>query len=172
MLLWSDRLPHSPVCAIFAFPFCTLELVLTLSGGLVVHPPVLYGPQQSRLRCCQDDIAPVGYADTGLGSQEHADCLAVAKKPKYVAHLLSAECTVLRPYLATTLHHLLAMLFPNKDLLSPVLHAVNSDTETVTSFFPDPSTDPTVIWFCMTIPKHSLLSGEPRDCSLDIHTYI
>jgi hypothetical protein len=22
----------------------------------------------------------------------------------------------------------------------------------------------------MSIPKHSLLSGEPRDCSIDIHT--
>ena len=89
-----------------------------------------------------DGIALDGYALNGQGSQEHADCLAVAKKPKYVAHLLSAECTVLRPYLATTLHHLLAMLFPNKDLLSPVLHAVNSDTETVTSFFLDPAPTP------------------------------
>ena len=77
MLLWSDRLPHSPVCAIFAFPFCTLELVLTLSGGLVGHPQVLYGLPLSRLRCCQDGIAPVGYVVTGQGSQVHADCLAV-----------------------------------------------------------------------------------------------
>ena len=26
------------------------------------------------------------------------------------------------------------------------------------------------IWSCMSIPKHSLLSGEPRDCSIDIQT--
>ena len=76
MIHLSDRPLLSQVYATFAAPFYHLELVLTLSGGLVVHPPVLYGPQQSRLRCCQDDIAPVGYADTGLGSQEHADCLA------------------------------------------------------------------------------------------------
>ena len=30
-----------------------------------------------------------------------------------------------------------------------------------------PSSPP---WFCMTIPKHSLLIGEPRDCSFDIQT--
>ena len=79
MLLWSGSLPLSPVCAISASPFCLLELVLTLSGGLVGHPQVLYGLPLSRLRCCQDGIAPVGYAVTGQGSQEHADCLAVVK---------------------------------------------------------------------------------------------
>ena len=25
-------------------------------------------------------------------------------------------------------------------------------------------------WSCMSIPEHSLLSGEPRDCSIDIQT--
>ena len=25
-------------------------------------------------------------------------------------------------------------------------------------------------WSCMLIPKHSLLSSEPRDCSIDIQT--
>ena len=86
MIHLSDRPLLSQVYATFAAPFYHLELVLTLSGGLVVHPPVLYGPQQSRLRCCQDDIAPVGYADTGLGSQEHADCLAVVR---YLVMLLT-----------------------------------------------------------------------------------
>ena len=79
MLLWSGSLPLSPVCAISASPFCLLELVLTLSGGLVGHLQVLYGLPLSRLRCCRDGIAPVGYAVTGRGSQEHADYLAVVK---------------------------------------------------------------------------------------------
>ena len=69
MLLWSGKLLLSPVCAISASPFCLLELVLTLSGGLVGHPQVLYGPPLSRLRCCQGGIAPVGYTVTGQGSQ-------------------------------------------------------------------------------------------------------
>ena len=79
MLLWSSRLPPFPVCATFAFPFFLLELVPTLFGGLVGHPPVLSGLQLSRLRCCQDGTAPVGCAVTGQGRQEHADYLAVAK---------------------------------------------------------------------------------------------
>ena len=79
MLLWSGKLLLSPVCAISASPFCLLELVLTLSGGLVGHPQVLYGPPLSRLRCCQGGIAPVGFAVTGQESQERADCLAVVK---------------------------------------------------------------------------------------------
>ena len=65
--------------------------------------------------------------------------------PGDVAHLLSAQCLALQPYLATTLPHLLAMLSPNKDLLSLVLNAVTSDKETATSFFLDPSTNPMVI---------------------------
>jgi hypothetical protein len=77
MLLWSGRLPLSPVCAISAYPICLLELVLTLSGGLVDHLQVLCGLALSRQRCCQDGIAPVGYAVTGQESQERADCLAV-----------------------------------------------------------------------------------------------
>ena len=79
MLLWSGRLPLCPVCAISAFPICPLELVLTLSGGLVVHLQVLCGLPLSRQRCCQDGIAPAGYAVTGQESQERADCLAVVK---------------------------------------------------------------------------------------------
>ena len=40
--------------------------------------------------------------------------------PVDVAHLLSGECTALQPYLATTLHHLLAMLAPQPHLKLPV----------------------------------------------------
>ena len=79
MLLWSARLPHSPVCAISASPFCPLELVLTLSGGLVGHLQVLFGLPLSRPRCCQGGTARAGYAVTGQGSQEPADCLTVDK---------------------------------------------------------------------------------------------
>jgi hypothetical protein len=25
-------------------------------------------------------------------------------------------------------------------------------------------------WSCLSIPKHSMLSGEPRECSIDIQT--
>ena len=57
--------------------------------------------------------------------------------PGDVAHLLTAECPALQPYLATTLSHILAMLSPNKDLLSLLLTAVSSDKETATSFFLD-----------------------------------
>ena len=65
--------------------------------------------------------------------------------PGDVAHLLSAECPALQPYLATTLPHLFAMLSPHKDLLSLVCNAVSSDKEAATSFFLDPSTNPMVI---------------------------
>ena len=65
--------------------------------------------------------------------------------PGDTAHLLSAECPALQPYLATTLPHLLAMLSPHKDLLSLVLDAVSSDKESATSFFLDPSANPSVI---------------------------
>ena len=66
--------------------------------------------------------------------------------PGGVAHLLSAECPALQPYLATTLPHLLAMLSPNKDLLSLFVGAVTvNDKESATSFLLDPSTTPLVI---------------------------
>ena len=65
--------------------------------------------------------------------------------PGYVAHLLSAECPALQPYLATTLPHLLAMLTPNTELLSHVMKAMTSDKETATQFLLDPSTNPLVI---------------------------
>ena len=66
--------------------------------------------------------------------------------PGDVAHLLSAECPALQPYLATTLTHILAMLSPNKDLLSLFVNVVSdNDKESATSFFLDPSTNPRVI---------------------------
>ena len=65
--------------------------------------------------------------------------------PGDVAHLLSAECPALQPYLATTLPHLIAMLSSNKELLSPVVNAMRSDRDTATSFLLDPSTNPVVI---------------------------
>jgi hypothetical protein len=65
--------------------------------------------------------------------------------PGDVAHLLSGECPALQPYLATTLHHLLDMLSPHPHLLHPVLVALHGDREVVTTFFLDPSTDPSVI---------------------------
>ena len=70
---------------------------------------------------------------------------ACGQVPGDVAHLLSAECPALQPYLATTLPHLLAMLSPNKELLLPLLCAVNGGREAATSFFLDPSTNPMVI---------------------------
>ena len=70
---------------------------------------------------------------------------ACGQVPGDVAHLLSAECTALQPYLATTLHHLSDMLAPHPHLLNPVLTALHSDRETVTTFFLDPSTDSSVI---------------------------
>ena len=79
MLLWSGRLPLSPASAIYASTFFLLVLVHTLSGGLVGHLPALYGLPLSRPRCCQDGTARVGYAVTGRGSQEPADCLTVDK---------------------------------------------------------------------------------------------
>jgi hypothetical protein len=63
--------------------------------------------------------------------------------PGDVAHLLSGECLALQPYLATTLHHLYDMLAPH--LLRPVLTALHGDREAATTFFLDPSTDPSVI---------------------------
>ena len=65
--------------------------------------------------------------------------------PGDVAHLLSAECPALQPHLAATLPHLIAMLSPNKELLSPLLKAMTSDRDTATSFLLDPSTNPIVI---------------------------
>ena len=65
--------------------------------------------------------------------------------PGDVAHLLSGECLALQPYLATTLHHLYDMLAPHPHLLRPVMTALHSDRETVTTFFLDPSTDCSVI---------------------------
>ena len=65
--------------------------------------------------------------------------------PGDVAHLLSAECPALQPYLASTLPHLLAMLSPDKELLSLVVSAMTSDMDTATTFLLDPSTNPTVI---------------------------
>ena len=65
--------------------------------------------------------------------------------PGDVAHLLSGECPALQPHLATTLHHLFDMLTPHPHLLHPVLAALHGDSETVTKFFLDPSTDPYVI---------------------------
>ena len=76
---WSGRLPLSPVSATYASSFCLLVLVHTLSGGLVGHLQVLYGLPLSRPRCCQGGIAHVGFAVTGQGSQEPADCLTVDK---------------------------------------------------------------------------------------------
>ena len=66
--------------------------------------------------------------------------------PGDVAHLLSAECPALQPYLATTLTHILAMLSPNKDLLSLFVNAVSdNDRESAVSYILDPSTSPRVI---------------------------
>ena len=52
---------------------------------------------------------------------------------------------LLQPYLATTLNHLYDMLAPHPHLLHPVMTALHSDRETVTTFFLDPSTDSSVI---------------------------
>ena len=65
--------------------------------------------------------------------------------PGDTAHLLSAECPALQPYLAFTYHHLLDMLSPHPHLLPPMLAALNKDREAVTVFNLDPSTDPLVI---------------------------
>ena len=62
-----------------------------------------------------------------------------------VAHLLSGECPALQPYLAITLHNISDMLAPHPHLLHPGLTALPRDRETVTTFFLDPSTDPSVI---------------------------
>ena len=48
-------------------------------------------------------------------------------------------------WLATTLHHLSDMLAPLPHLLQPVLSALHGDREAATTFFLDPSTDPSVI---------------------------
>ena len=77
--------------------------------------------------------------------------------PGDTAHLLSAECPALQPYLATTLPHLLAMLSTHKDLLSLVLDALSSDKETATSFFLDPSTNPRVIALVQRYDQGSVL---------------
>ena len=62
-----------------------------------------------------------------LGACRRPDCGQV---PGDVPHLLTAECPALQPYLATTFTHILAMLSPNKELLSLWLNAVTSDKKT------------------------------------------
>ena len=79
-----------------------------------------------------------GSEGTGPRSLEPAACLAVA-------HVLSGGCPSLQPHLATTILHIFAMLATQPHLLQPVLNAVHGDRETVTTFFLDPSTDPSVI---------------------------
>ena len=65
--------------------------------------------------------------------------------PGDVAHLLSGECQALQPHLATTLQNLFAMLAPHPHLLPPLMTALHGDREAVTTFFLDPSSDPSVI---------------------------
>ena len=65
--------------------------------------------------------------------------------PGDVAHLISAECPALQPYLADTFPHLLTMLSHTPELLSPLLNAMNSDRDNATSFLLDPSTNSEVI---------------------------
>ena len=65
--------------------------------------------------------------------------------PGDVAHLLSGECPALQPHLATTLSNIIAMLSPNKQLLSLMLNTILSEKDTSTTFILDPSTNPTVI---------------------------
>ena len=93
MLPWSGRLPLSPASAIYASTFFLLVLVHTLSGGLVGHLPALYGLPQCRPRCCQDGTGRVGYAVTGEGSLEPADCLTVDKC--LVMWLISSQLSAL-----------------------------------------------------------------------------
>ena len=80
-------------------------------------------------------------------TQESGGCRlpGCGQLPGDVAHLLSGECVALQPYLANTLHNLCTMLAPQPHLMLPLMTALHGDRETVTKFFLDPSTDPSVI---------------------------
>ena len=78
--------------------------------------------------------------------------------PGDVAHLLSAECTALQPYMATTLHNICDMLAPHPLLKHHVLSVLHGDREAVTAFFLDPSTDPSVIRLVQLHGKGAILT--------------
>ena len=65
--------------------------------------------------------------------------------PGDIAHILSGECSALKPALNKTLDHVKEILTPHPLLLSPVLAALQGDREALTTFILDPSTDPEVI---------------------------
>ena len=65
--------------------------------------------------------------------------------PGDIAHILSGECTALKPALNKTLDHVNEILTPFPLLLPPVLAALQGDREALTTFILDPSTDPEVI---------------------------
>ena len=86
-------------------------MALTLSGGLVASHLQQFGQPRYKQRCSVEDTAPAGCAATGLMSQEPVASRGLA--PGDTAHMLSAECLALKPFLAKTLKHL-------KDLLTPL----------------------------------------------------
>ena len=84
--------------------------------------------------------------------------------PGDVAHLLSAECPALQPFLATTLLHVKDLLQTQPLLLPPLLAALSKDKEAATSFLLDPSTDPLVISLCQSYGQLSVLGPIFRVC--------
>ena len=78
--------------------------------------------------------------------------------PGDVAHVLSAECPALQPYLAPTLLHLKTILSPSPHLLPPLMAALQGDREKTTTFFLDPSTDSLVIELCQLYGRETVLA--------------